>query len=59
MADKDVNKRAIENFIKAGALDSLSGSRKQFMSVYVQNLDHITREKKNNLAGQISLFDIA
>ena len=59
VADKDVNKRAIENFIKAGALDSLSGSRKQFMSVYVQNLDHITREKKNNLAGQISLFDIA
>ena len=35
MADKDLNKRAIENFIKAGALDSLGGTRKQFMSVYV------------------------
>ncbi len=58
MADKDMNKRAIENFIKAGALDSLGGTRKQFMSVYVQILDHITKDKKNNLAGQMSLFDI-
>ncbi len=59
MADKDVNKRAIENFIKAGALDGLGGTRKQFMSVYVQILDHITKDRKSNLAGQISLFDIA
>ncbi len=58
MADKDLNKRAIENFIKAGALDSLGGSRKQFMSVYVQIVDHIQKDKKNNMAGQMSLFDI-
>lgn len=59
MADKDVNKRAVENFIKAGALDGLGGTRKQFMSVYVQIMDHIAKDKRNNLAGQISLFDIA
>ncbi|MCM1252146.1 MAG: DNA polymerase III subunit alpha [Clostridium sp.] len=59
MADKEVNKRAIENFIKAGALDSLGGTRKQFMSVYVQILESIHQDKKNNMAGQISLFDIA
>ncbi len=59
MADKDMNKRAIENFIKAGALDSLGGTRKQFMSVYVQILDSINKDKKNNLAGQMTLFDIA
>ncbi len=59
VADKDVNKRAVENFIKAGALDSLGGTRKQFMSVYVQIMDHIARDKRNNLAGQMSLFDIA
>ncbi len=58
MADRDLNKRAIENFIKAGALDSLGGTRKQFMSVYVQILEHIQKDKKNNMAGQISLFDI-
>lgn len=59
VADLDVNKRAIENFIKAGALDSLGGTRKQCMSVYVQILDHIVKDKKNNMAGQMSLFDIA
>lgn len=59
MADKGVNKRAIENFIKAGALDGLGGTRKQFMSVYVQILDQVSRDRKSNLAGQISLFDIA
>ncbi len=59
LADKEVNKRAIENFIKAGAMDSLGGTRKQFMSVYVQILESIHQDKKNNMAGQISLFDIA
>ncbi len=59
VAGQDVNRRAIENFIKAGALDSLGGTRKQCMSVYVQILDHIIKDKKNNLAGQMSLFDIA
>ena len=59
MAETEVNKRTIESFIKAGALDSLNGTRKQFMSVYVQILDHITKDKKNNMAGQLSLFDIA
>ncbi len=59
VADKGVNKRAVENFIKAGALDGLGGTRKQFMSVYVQTMDQITKDKKSNLAGQISLFDIA
>ncbi len=58
MADKDLNKRAVENFIKAGALDSLGGTRKQFMSVYVQIMDHVQKDKKNNMAGQLSLFDI-
>ena len=58
MADKDINKKAIENFIKAGAFDSLGGTRKQFMSAYVQIMDHIVHDRKNNMAGQISLFDI-
>ena len=59
MADMGVNKRAIENFIKAGAMDSLGGTRKQFMSVYVQIMENISQDKKNNMAGQLSLFDIA
>ena len=57
VADKDVNKKAIENFIKAGAFDSLGGNRKQFMSCYQQIMDTISHDKKNNMAGQMSLFD--
>ncbi|MCM1088143.1 MAG: DNA polymerase III subunit alpha [Muribaculaceae bacterium] len=58
MSDKEMNRRAVENFIKAGAMDSLGGTRKQFMSVYVQIMDSISQDKKNNMAGQLSLFDI-
>ena len=54
----EVNKRVIENFIKAGAFDSLGGTRKQFMSVYIQIMDRIHQDKKNNMAGQLSLFDL-
>jgi len=58
LTGKEVNKRTIESFIKAGALDGLGGTRKQFMMVYVQIVDSISQEKKNAYAGQISLFDI-
>ena len=53
-----VNKRAIENFIKAGALDCLEGNRRQKMLVYSQIVDSIAQEKKNSFAGQMSLFDL-
>ena len=53
-----INKRAIENFIKAGALDCLEGNRRQKMMVYQQISDSISLEKKNSLAGQMSLFDL-
>ena len=57
-ADGELNKRVIENLIKAGAFDNLGGTRKQFMSIYVQILDRIVNNKKHNMAGQMSLFDI-
>ena len=53
-----VNQRAIENFIKAGALDCLEGNRRQKMLVYSQIVDSIAQEKKNSFAGQMSLFDL-
>lgn len=59
VTDRDMNKRIIEHFIKAGAMDSLGGTRKQLLSVYLQVIDGIQQNRKNNLAGQISLFDIA
>ena len=57
-AEGELNKRVIENLIKAGAFDALGGTRKQFMSIYIQILDRINSDKKNNMAGQMSLFDI-
>ena len=59
LPSRDMNKRVIENFIKAGALDGLPGTRKQKMMIYVQILDAINQEKKNTMAGQMTLFDLA
>lgn len=59
MKDKEINKRCIESLIKSGALDSLGGSRSQYMEVYKNIIDGITANKKNSLEGQISLFDIS
>lgn len=53
-----VNKRAIENFIKAGALDCLDGNRHQKMLVYARIVDDISQNKKHSMAGQLSFFDI-
>ena len=58
LSGKEVNKRTIENFIKAGAFDGLGGTRKQFMMIYVQILDIVNQEKKTSMTGQMSLFDI-
>ena len=57
LSGKEVNKRTIESFIKAGAFDSLPGTRKQLMIVYVRILDEVSDRKKNNLSGQLTLFD--
>jgi len=58
MAEKGVNKRAIEGFIKSGAFDSLTGTRKQHMMIYVQIVDQVNQEKKYAMSGQMSLFDL-
>ncbi len=57
--DSELNKRGIENLIKAGAFDGLGGTRKQLMSIYIQVLESIQQDKKNNMAGQLTLFDLA
>ena len=58
LSGKEVNKRTIESFIKAGALDSLGGTRKQFMMIYVKILDQVNQEKKYSMSGQMTLFDM-
>lgn len=55
---KDINKRIIENFIKSGTFDSLGGTRKQYMVIYVQIMDQVNQERKYSMTGQLSLFDM-
>ena len=57
LSGKEVNKRTVENFIKAGAFDCFGVTRKQLMFVYANVLDDVAREKKDSLSGQMSLFD--
>ncbi len=59
LSGKEVNKRTIESFIKAGAMDSLPGTRREKMTIYAAVLDGITQEKKKNMEGQMTLFDFA
>ena len=51
MTGKDLNKRVIENFIKAGALDGLGATRRQLMMIYVSLMDQVAQERKNSLSG--------
>ena len=54
---RDINKRAIENLIKAGACDGLDGNRHQMSIVYTSMVDDVVRRKKTGPEGQMSLFD--
>ena len=58
LSDREMNKRAVENLIKAGAMDTLAGNRRQKMMVYQQIMESISHEKKTSMSGQISLFDL-
>ena len=57
LSGKEVNKRTVEGFIKAGALDGLHATRKQLMAVYVQVMDQVNQERKKSMTGQMTLFD--
>lgn len=57
LSGKEVNKRTIESFIKSGSMDSLPGTRKQKMIIYIPILESIHQDRKKNLEGQMSLFD--
>ena len=58
LSNKEINKRTMENFIKSGTLDSLPGTRKQKMMMYQGLMDQKTRDQKNGITGQMSLFDL-
>jgi len=57
MYGSEINKRAIESFIKAGAFDCMGKTRRQQMLVYERILSQAAQDKKKNISGQMSLFD--
>lgn len=54
----DVNKRAVESMIKAGAFDSLGFKRAQLLNVYEKTMESIINDRKRNIEGQVSFFSI-
>ncbi|MBO6133176.1 MAG: DNA polymerase III subunit alpha [Lachnospiraceae bacterium] len=58
MDTRDFTKRTMEAFIKAGALSSLGGTRKQYMYIYENEMEFMAQERKDNMSGQISFFDM-
>ena len=59
MSGSEINKRTVESFIYAGALDAFPGTRSQKIAVYADMMDAKAKSKKDSFSGQMSLFDIA
>ena len=55
---RDINKRCVESLIKSGAFDSLKVFRSKLMAVYERLLDGISQNRKKNMDGQLSIFDM-
>ncbi len=58
LSGREVNKKTLENFIKAGAFDSFPYTRRQQMAHYPVILDQVERGRKDSVSGQFSLFDL-
>ena len=58
MGEGDLNKRAVENFIKCGAMDCFGHHRSELLAVYDTMMDSVASSRKKNLDGQIGLFGL-
>ena len=56
MGEGELNKRAVENFIKCGAMDCFGHHRSELLAVYDSMMDSIAQSRKKNLEGQMGLF---
>ncbi len=54
----DLNKRAVENLIKCGAMDALGLNRAQMLYAYEMIMEDVAKNRKHNLEGQLQLFDV-
>jgi len=58
MGEGEINKRAVENFIKCGAMDCFGHNRSELLAVYESMMDSVSSSRKKNLEGQIGLFSL-
>lgn len=58
MGEGELNKRAVENFIKCGAMDCFGYHRSELLAVYDSMMDSIASSRKRNLEGQMGLFSM-
>ena len=58
MGEGELNKRAVENFIKCGAMDCFGHHRSELLAVYDSMMDSIASSRKKNLEGQLGLFSL-
>ena len=58
MGEGELNKRAVENFIKCGAMDCFGHHRSELLAVYDTMMDSVASSRKKNLEGQIGLFGL-
>lgn len=58
MGEGELNKRAVENFIKCGAMDCFGYHRSELLSVYENMMDAVSSSRKKNLEGQMGLFSM-
>ncbi len=56
---RHVNKKAVESFIKSGAMDCLNPNRAVYLAVYETLMESAQKANRQNVDGQLSLFQIA
>ena len=56
MGEGELNKRAVENFIKCGAMDCFGHNRSELLAVFDPMMDSIASSRKKNLEGQLGLL---
>ncbi len=58
LSGKVINKKSVESLIQCGAFDRLGANRHQLMMVYNQIMDSVAQDRKHNMEGQMSIFDL-
>ena len=54
--DRELNRRALESMIKAGAFDSMGYRRSQLLKIAGAVVDAVAQSRKKNIEGQMDLF---